>query len=87
MLYGLAGAPDFGNQTESLVNDIFILNMSNKQVEENSAQIRRTIQLTQYSLQSLLKTAWNAKEHMDTWDTRVKKEPVCAVRGSRQKTR
>ena len=31
---GLAGECDFGHQTQNLVYDIFILNMSNKQVEE-----------------------------------------------------
>ena len=33
-LNGLAARCDFGNQTESLVHDIFILNMNNKQVQE-----------------------------------------------------
>ena len=33
-LNGLAARCDFGNQTEGLVHDIFILNMNNKQVQE-----------------------------------------------------
>ena len=31
---GLATRCDFGNQTEKLVYDIFVLNMENKQVQE-----------------------------------------------------
>ena len=34
ILNGLAAKCDFGNQTEGLVYDIFVLNMSNKQVQE-----------------------------------------------------
>ena len=34
VLNGLAAKCDFGNQTEGLVYDIFVLNMANKQVQE-----------------------------------------------------
>ena len=34
ILNGLASKCDFGEQTQSLVYDIFVLNMSNKQVQE-----------------------------------------------------
>ena len=34
VLNGLAACYDFGNQTEGLVHDIFVLNMINKQVQE-----------------------------------------------------
>ena len=34
MLNGLAARCDFGNQTEGLVHDIFVLNMNNKQIQE-----------------------------------------------------
>ena len=35
VLIGLAAKCDFGNQTEGLVYDIFVLNMGNKKVQEN----------------------------------------------------
>ena len=60
-LNGLAAKCDFGDQTESLVHDIFVLNMANKQVQENCVLSQKRHQPKPNSLPLLLKTAKHAK--------------------------
>ena len=89
MLNGLAAKCGFGNQTERLVNDIFMLKMSKKQVQEKlcTEQEDNPSDALQFAI-----AFEDSLKHERTYryirrEMRVMKEPVCTVSGSRQKLR
>ena len=89
VLNSLAAKCDFGNQTEALVYDIFILNMSNKQVQEKLCTEPKDNPLD--ALQFAIAFEDGLKRQKTYGyigqETRVKEEPVCAISGNRQNNR
>ena len=89
VLSGLAAKCGFENQTERLVYDIFILNMSNKQVQEKLRTEPKDSPLDAFQFAITFvdglkrqKTYCNISQ-----ETRVKEEPVFAISGNRQNNR
>ena len=89
VLNGLAAKCDFGNQTEGLVYDIFVLNMANKQVQEklctepkdNPNEALQFAIAFEDGLRRQKTYGYIAQEY------KVKEEPVCTVGGSKQNDR
>ena len=88
-LNGLAARCNFGNQTESLVHDIFVLNMSIKLVQEKlCAEPKDT---PAEALQFAIAFDDGLKRQMTYGhigqEPKIKDEPICAVSGSSFNTR
>ena len=86
VLNGLAAKCDLGNQTEGLVYDIFILNMSNKQVQEKLCTEPKDNPLD--ALQCAIAFEDGLKRQKTygyfSQEAKVKEGPLCANSGNRQ---
>ena len=82
----LAAKCDFGNQAERLVYDIFILNMSNKQVQEKICTEPKDNQLDELQFAIAFEDGMKKQKTYGyiTQEAKVKEEPVCAISGNRQ---
>ena len=89
VLNGLAAKCDFGNQTEGLVYDIFILNMSNKQVQEKLCTELKDNPLDALQFAIAFEDGLKRQKTYGYFgqEARVKEEPVCAISGNRQNNR
>ena len=89
VLNGLAAKCDFGNQTEGLVYDIFVLNMANKQVQEKLCTEPKDNPAD--ALQFAIAFEDGLKRQRTygyiNQEPKVKMEPVCSISGSRQNER
>ena len=76
----LAARYDFGNQTEALVHDIFVLNMNNKQVQKNYALNQNKILQRRYNLQWPSKMAYKDRNPTGiiSQESKIKEEPISA---------
>ena len=87
ILNGLAAKCDFGNQTEGLVYDIFVLNMANKQVQEKLCTEPKDNPAD--ALQFAIAFEDGLKRQRTygyiNQETKIKEEPVCSVSGAKQK--
>ena len=89
ILNGLAAKCDFGNQTEGLVYDIFVLNMANKQVQEKLCNEPKD------NPADALQFAFAFEDGLKRQRTygyinqemKIKEEPVCSVSGVKQNNR
>ena len=88
-LNGLAAKCNFGNQTEGLVYDIFVLNMSNKLVQEKLCTEPKDTPAE--ALQFAIAFEDGLKRQKTYGyigqEPKIKEEPVCAVSGSGFNTR
>ena len=89
VLNGLAAKCDFGNQTEGLVYDIFILNMSNKQVQEKLCTESKDYPLVALQFAIAFENGLKRQKTCGyiSQEAKVKEEPVCAISGNRQNNR
>ena len=80
-LNGLAAKCDFGEQTESLVHDIFVLNMANKQVQEKlCTELKETpAEALQFAIAFEDGLKLQKSYGYINQENKVKEEPVCAV--------
>ena len=89
ILNGLAAKCDFGNQTEGLVYDIFVLNMANKQVQEKLCTEPKDNPAD--ALQFAIAFEDGLKRQRTygyiNQETKIKEEPVCSVSGAKQNNR
>ena len=87
MVNGLAARCDFGNQTEGLVHDIFVLNMNNKQVQEKlcTEPKENPAEAVQFAIafEDGLKRQ-NSYGYISQ-EPKIKEEPICAVSTSQQR--
>ena len=89
ILNGLAAKCDFGNQTEGLVYDIFVLNMANKQVQEklctepkdNLNEVLQFAIAFEDGLRRQKTYGYIAQDH------KIKEETICTVSGNKQNDR
>ena len=89
VLNGLAAKCDFRNRTEGLVYDIFILNMSNKQVQEKLCTEPKDNPLDALQFAIAFEDGLKRQKthgHISQ-EAKVKEEPVCTVSGIRQNNR
>ena len=89
VLNGLAAKCDFGNQTEGLVYDVFVLNMANKQVHEKLCTEPK--ETPAEALQFAIAFEDGLKRQRTYGyignETKIKEEPVCTISGNRQNTK
>ena len=89
VLNGLAAKCDFGNQTEGLVYDVFVLNMANKQVQEKLCTEPK--ETPAEALQFAIAFEDGLKRQRTYGyignETKIKEEPVCTISGNRQNTK
>ena len=88
-LNGLAARCNFGNQTEGLVHDIFVLNMSNIVVQEKLCTEPKDtpVEALQFAI-----AFEDGLKRQKTYgyigqEPKIKEEPICAVSGSSFNTR
>ena len=83
-LNGLAAKENYGNQTESLVHDIFVLNMANKQVQEKLCTEPK--ETPAEALQFAIALEYGLKRQKSygyiNQEPKIKEEPICAVSSS-----
>ena len=84
VLNGLAACCDFGNQTEGLVHDIFVLNMKNKQVQEKSCTEPKEYPADALQFAIAFEDGLKRQKSYGYINQRpkIKEEPICAVRTS-----
>ena len=88
-LIGLAAKYDFGSQTEGLVYDIFVRNMSNNQVHEKLFKAPKDNTAVAFQFAILFEDGTKRQKtygHISQ-DTKIKEEPICSVSGSSQNNR
>ena len=80
-LNGLAAKCDFSDQTESLVHDIFVLNMANKQVQEKLCTEPKETPAEALQFAIVFEDSLKRQKSYGyiNQEPRVKDEPVCAV--------
>ena len=83
-LNGLAARCDFGNQTEGLVHDIFILNMNNKQVQEKLCTEPKETPAEALQLAIAFEDGLKRQRSYGNinQEPKAKDEPVCAISSS-----
>ena len=81
VLNGLAAKCDFGNQIEGLVYDIFILNMSNKQVQEKLCTEPKDNPLDALQFAIAFEDGLKRQKTYGyiSQEAKVKEEPVCTI--------
>ena len=87
ILNGLAAKCDFGNQTEWLVYDIFVLNMANKQVQEKLCTEPKDNPADDLQFAIAFEDGLKRIYGYINQEKKIKEEPVCSVSGVKQNSR